>query len=82
MRDRCRSDLSDPRRELHSKVLAALICLVELRDPPFEGSLLAGGELALRIEARSDGSQPRCAVVRMPRGGSLDVVRDRSVVPQ
>jgi hypothetical protein len=48
MRDRCRSDLSDPRRELHSKVLAALICLVELRDPPFEGSLLAGGELALR----------------------------------
>lgn len=40
MRDRCRSDLSDPRRELHSEVLAALIGLVEHRDPPSERLLL------------------------------------------
>jgi len=42
MRDRCRSDPSDPRRELRSEVLAALIALVERRDPPSERFLLSG----------------------------------------
>jgi hypothetical protein len=42
MRDRRRSDPSDPRRELHSEVLAALIGLVERRDPPSERLLLGG----------------------------------------
>jgi len=40
MRDRCRSDLSDPRRELHSEILATLIGLVKHRDPPSERLLL------------------------------------------
>ena len=46
--NRRRTDLSDPRREVRSQVLAALIGVGELRDPPSEGSLLVRGELALR----------------------------------
>ena len=37
-----------PRREVRSQVLAALISLGELHDPPSEGSLLVRGEVALR----------------------------------